>query len=117
MRSRVVPTDIKGVDSKAVPTHGPVTVRDFPITGRDGKDVDLRVYIPASSDPTETFPVLAWSHGGGWLVGSLETDDPVCRYIARWCRIVVVSIGYGLLPENKFPVPLTNVHDAIRSVS
>jgi acetyl esterase len=59
-----------------------------------------RVYRPEGSGP---FPVVAFYHGGGWVIGDLDTHDNMARHICRGARAVVVSIDYRLAPEHPFP--------------
>ncbi|MFX3658022.1 MAG: alpha/beta hydrolase [bacterium] len=74
-------------------------VEDRRIPGPAG-EIPLRVYTPAGDGP---FPVLVNFHGGGWVIGDLETADAVCRDIARTAGCVVVSVDYRLAPEHAFP--------------
>jgi acetyl esterase len=71
----------------------------------------IRIYTPVGTGP---FPVLLYSHGGGWIAGSLEQYDRVCRYLAHTVPCIVVSVDYRLAPRNKFPVPLEDVYAALR---
>jgi acetyl esterase len=65
-----------------------------------GVDIPVRIYTPMGSGP---FPVLVWFHGGGWVVGDLETADPTARYLCVGATCVVISVDYRLAPETKFP--------------
>jgi acetyl esterase len=60
----------------------------------------VRVYRPAA---TGSLPAVVYLHGGGWVVGSIASHDPVCRAIAARTPAVVVSVGYRLAPEHPFP--------------
>lgn len=62
--------------------------------------IDLRIYRPGSDGP---YPTLLWIHGGGFVIGSTETADPVARSLAVEADCVVVSVGYNLAPEHPFP--------------
>ena len=64
--------------------------------------VPVRVYTPEGSGP---FPVLAWFHGGGWVVGNLDSADGTARHLCAGGECVVVSVDYRLAPEYKFPIP------------
>jgi len=63
-------------------------------------EVPVRVYRP-SADPS--LPLLVWFHGGGWVTGSLETHDHLCRQLCDEAGAIVVSVDYRLAPETKFP--------------
>jgi acetyl esterase/lipase len=63
-------------------------------------ELPVRVYTPEGRAP---FPVLVYFHGGGWVIGDLETHDNVCRTLARDVPCVVVAVDYRLAPEHRFP--------------
>jgi acetyl esterase len=63
-------------------------------------DIPVRVYTPQGSGP---FPVLVYFHGGGWVIGDLNTHDGICRSLTNLASCLVVSVGYRLAPEHKFP--------------
>jgi acetyl esterase len=63
-------------------------------------DLRARIYRPEESGPVPTVVLL---HGGGWVIGDLETHDAMARSICRDCRAVVVSVDYRLAPETPFP--------------
>jgi acetyl esterase len=73
--------------------------------------VPIRIYSPGGSAP---FPALVFLHGGGWVVGDLETHDQVCRSIASRGEAVVVAVHYRLAPETPFPGALEDGAAAIR---
>jgi acetyl esterase len=74
-------------------------VEDRSIPGPGGS-IPVRIYYPSNEAP---LPVLVWYHGGGWVLGSLDGSDHVCRELANTARCIVVSVDYRLAPENKFP--------------
>lgn len=63
--------------------------------------IKLRLYHPA---PEERRPPLIYLHGGGWMVGNLDTHDRIMRLLARESGWAVLGVDYGLAPENRFPV-------------
>ena len=83
-------------------------VEDCTIPGPDG-EVPVRIYTPAGSGP---FPGLAWFHGGGWVVGDLDTADGSSRHLCVGANCVVVSVDYRLAPETKFPGPAEDCYAA-----
>jgi acetyl esterase len=69
-------------------------------------DVTLRIYTPLGDGP---FPIYVYFHGGGWVIGNLDTEDASCREICNCVGCIVVSVDYRHAPEHKFP---TAIHDA-----
>ena len=76
--------------------------------------IPLRVYTPAGSGP---FPVLVFYHGGGFVIGDLDSHDGVCRALANQARCVVVAVDYRLAPEHKYPAAVEDCFAATRYVS
>ncbi len=72
-----------------------------------GGDLALRIYTPQGQGP---FGVLVYFHGGGWVVGSLETHDSLCRKLANRAGCVVAAVDYRLSPEAKFPAALEDAY-------
>jgi len=88
-------------------------VREFTIDGPAG-GIPVRIYTP---DGTGPFPVLVYFHGGGWVVGNLDTHDPTCRALTNATDCVVVSVDYRLAPEHQFPAAVEDCYAATRWVS
>ena len=86
-----------------------VAIDPITVPGPDG-DLAARVYRPARDRP---LPTVVFLHGGGWVVGDLDTHDNVARLIARDCEAVVVSVDYRLAPEHPFPAA---ADDAVAAV-
>lgn len=74
-------------------------VRELAAPGPGG-DIPLRVYYPAGSAP---FPALVFFHGGGWVVGNLDTTDFWCRALVNAAGCALVSVNYRHAPEHKYP--------------
>jgi acetyl esterase len=70
-----------------------------------GRELMVRVYRPAEmpARPRGTLPVAVYFHGGGFVMGTLETHDPYCRALTTEAGVMVVSVDYRLAPEHKFP--------------
>lgn len=85
---------------------------DFSIPGPEGVgEVPLRLYAHGDGDDR---PVLLWFHGGGWVLGDLETHDHVCRELADRTGWLVLSVDYRLAPEHPFPAALDDAYAATR---
>lgn len=89
-----------------------VSVVTVPYTARDGASLELRLYRPANAQ-AEALPVLVYFHGGGYVVGSLQSHDGVCREFCARTPCAVLSVGYRVAPEHKFPTPLNDGADAL----
>ena len=77
--------------------------------------IELRIY--SSSDVSgAALPALMYFHGGGWVIGDLDTHDALCRKLALETGCVVVAVNYGLSPENKFPGPLNDCYQATKFI-
>ncbi|NHI02111.1 alpha/beta hydrolase [Oceanimonas sp. MB9] len=78
-------------------------------------NIAIRVYQPPRNDETEQ-PVIFFFHGGGWVIGNLDTHDGICRYLAAGTGIMVVAVDYSLSPEVKFPVAVSQCHEVLKAV-
>jgi len=88
--------------------------RDLAAPGSAG-DVLLRLYRPGSAG-AGTLPGLIYYHGGGWLLGGLDSHDVICRRLANAARCVVVSVDYRMAPEHKVPAAVDDCAAATRWV-
>lgn len=76
-------------------------------------NVPVRIYRPAHV-PTTQAPALIYIHGGGWVIGDLDTHDSLCRDLARNTPCVVISVDYRLAPEAPFPAAVDDCVAAFR---
>lgn len=97
-------------------TEDVASVRDVTIPTKSGS-LTLRVYRGAGTQPNETLPCLVFLHGGGWVIGDLQSHDRVCRALANRARICVVAVDYRLAPEHRFPAALDDGAAALQWVS
>jgi len=94
------PPSIAKVESRTVP--GPAG------------EISLRVFTPEGAAP---HPVLVYFHGGGWVIGGLDTHDVPCRDLANRAGCIIVSVDYRLAPEHKFPAAPEDCYAATRWVA
>jgi len=77
--------------------------------------VPLRIYHPG--DPGDAaLPGIVYFHGGGWVMGNIETHDTLCRHLANAAGAIVVSVDYRLAPEHRFPAAFEDAFEATRFV-
>ncbi len=89
------------------------TVEDFEIGGPDGA-LPVRLYQPDADGP---HPVLVYLHGGGFVIGSLETHDALCRSLANAAECAVLSVDYRLAPEHPFPAAVEDAYAAVEWIA
>jgi acetyl esterase len=87
---------------------GLATVRDFRIDGPGG-ELPVRAYRPAGTD----LPTLVFYHGGGWVLGTLDSADDICRELADRAGCVVLSADYRLAPDHPFPAAVDDAYAAL----
>lgn len=88
------------------------SAKDTAVAGAVGP-LKARVYRPEGEGP---FPTVAYFHGGGFVIGDLDTHDNICRDLCRGSRAVVVAVDYRLAPEHPFPAGLDDAIAATRWV-
>ena len=89
------------------------SIRDEQIPGPAG-DLAIRIYTPTGEGP---FGILVNFHGGGWVIGDLDTSDSVCRSMAQAANCVVVSVDYRLAPEHPAPAAIEDCWAALQWVA
>jgi acetyl esterase len=92
-----------------------VVARDTTVAGTAGP-LPVRVYTPASLRGAAAAPGLVYFHGGGWVVGSLDSHDRVCRVLADEAGVVLVAVDYRLAPEHPFPAAADDAIAAARAI-
>jgi acetyl esterase len=76
-----------------------------------GGDLPIRIYRPV--DAAGPLPALVYFFGGGWALGSIETSDEICRALANAVPCQVITVGYRLAPEHKFPAAVDDCRTAV----
>ena len=84
----------------ATPVFSGVNTRDLEVPTDDGP-VPARLYEPVNLKPGS--PLLVYFHGGGWVIGSIDSHDNSLRYLARQANVRILSVAYRLAPEHPFP--------------
>jgi acetyl esterase len=95
------------------PDAGPEvgSVADRSVPGfEDGPDVDVRVYRP---DPDGDVPTVVYCHGGGFVVGDLDSHDTLCRHLVDEGGFAVVAVDYRRAPEHPFPAAVEDAYAAV----
>lgn len=85
-------------------------VQDLQIPARDGTQLPARLVAPDSG----RLPVLVYLHGGGFTIGSIASHDTLCRVLAQHAQCAVLSVGYRLAPEYRFPTAVDDAWDALQ---
>ncbi|MBW8803783.1 MAG: alpha/beta hydrolase [Catenulisporales bacterium] len=106
--------DLASIQAEAGEPEPVYEVTDHHLPLGDRK-VPIRVYRP--SPEQRPLPALLYFFGGGWTLGSLETCDAVCRTLANTAGCLVISVGYRLAPEHKFPAAVEDCHEALRHIA
>ena len=103
----------KKVAMTALKRPSTLDVREHLFATKNGL-VNSRIYRPRGNDIQ--LPCLIYMHGGGWIIGDLDSHDGVCVDIALDGDCQVISLDYGLSPENKFPKALYQCHEIFNEV-
>ena len=110
---RATPADVRATNDTPLSVGDPphvamVRAISVPLAGRT---LEARLYRPETASAAP--PLLVYFHGGGWVIGTLDTHDGTCRALADKSGVAVLSIGYRLAPEHPFPAPLDDCYDAL----
>ena len=105
------PPQVESVQLLLAP--GPAGSSGGPASG----PVPVRAYRPKGAGKDEVLPALVFIHGGGWVIGDLDTYDVVCRTLANGARCAVFSVEYRKAPESPFPAGLEDCFLALKFVS
>jgi acetyl esterase len=102
---------LEGARAVSGPGEPMARVEDVQIPGHGGY-VPARLYVPDAG--ASHGPLIVHLHGGGWVVGSIESYDPVCRALANAAGAAVLGVEYRLAPEDPFPAALDDAWAALR---
>lgn len=88
-------------------------VEQLRIPNREAHSLPARLYAPQAREAGRLLPVLVFFHGGGFVVGSIDTHDTLCRVLCQQSGCAVLSVDYRLAPEHKFPAAFNDAWDAV----
>ncbi|USP78575.1 hypothetical protein yc1106_05849 [Curvularia clavata] len=89
-----------------------VRTKDYSIPTRDGSKIEARTYRSIEKEDSEKLPVYLYFHGGGFIFGSLSSQDPTCAQTAIETGCVVLNVNYRHTPEHTFPTAWHDSQDA-----
>ena len=93
------------------------TFKNIKIRSRFNKNINVRFYFPNNYNDDIKTPIIIFFHGGGFVMGNLETHDFTCRSICNESEMIVVAVDYSLSPEYKFPYALSESKDVLQSLT
>jgi acetyl esterase/lipase len=100
------------MENAKIPENDQVVIEDRMIPSLNkGPDIPVRIYSPVSKP--DNMPGLLWFHGGGFILGNLDTDHHWCATIAHEVQCTVVSVDYRLAPEHPFPAGIEDCYSAL----
>jgi acetyl esterase len=107
------PADVRAVFDIPMPLAAPPSmarVEDVSMA-LEGRSIDARLYVPEGAGDRP--PLTLYYHGGGWVIGTLDTHDGTCRALAQKSGSAVLSIAYRLAPEHRYPAATDDCYDAL----
>ena len=116
-----IPQELRALRAKMAETPAELrvdisNVDDFYIKGSLGP-IKVRKYSNNLSElPDIKNPLIIYFHGGGFVMGDLESHDLVCRHLCKETDATIIAVDYKLAPENKFPASITDAKDAIAEI-
>ncbi|GAB1204082.1 hypothetical protein APSETT445_002731 [Aspergillus pseudonomiae] len=116
--------DREAMAAKAMVEEGlvsQVSMQDYTIPTRDGESLEARTYRPSSVPATQRLPVFIFYHGGGFVMGTLSSEDAICSRIvvaqvAAGSPVVVVNVNYRHTPEYTYPTAWNDAEDSFHWV-
>ncbi len=90
-----------------------VSAQDLRLDGR----IPVRIYRPLDQPSTAKQPVVMYFHGGGWVLGNLDTHDALCRRLCHQAQCALIAVDYRLSPEHPHPAPLDDCYAATEYVA
>jgi acetyl esterase len=117
LRAKGTPTEARSErlrEARIVAHRPPIPmarVESVEIPGPAGS-IGARLYVPARTAAQEPPPLLVYFHGGGWVIGDLDTHDDPCRFLAARSGVALLAVDYRLAPEHPFPAAVEDAEAA-----
>jgi len=108
-------TELAALARMRPPVAGECATRELAIPVAEGQSIPARLYLPA--EVAVPAPVIVYFHGGGHVIGSIDTHDDTARRTALNARAALVSVGYRKAPEARFPTAVDDAWQALRWVA
>jgi acetyl esterase len=107
--------DYLALQFKRLPGFPPILqTQDLVVKSTSGThEIPVRLYRPHGVNVNEVLPLFVFIHGGGFVFGSIDFYEAVCRQLANCAKVVVCSVGYRLAPEHKFPCAFLDCVDVV----
>ena len=104
---RLLTAPLTRLQNRNPPSVG--AIESVTVPGPEG-NLDARLYLPSGDPP---YPTVVFFHGGGFVLGSVETHDRLCRHLTRESGCAVLSVEYRLAPEHPFPAAVEDAYAAV----
>ena len=114
--NQLSPKDARQLFRETRPASTPTPPQIGAVSDLLAGQIPVRTYRPAGVAADTGLPALVFFHGGGWVIGDLETHDVLCRQITAAAEIEVIAVDYRLAPEHKFPAAADDAWAATRWV-
>ncbi|KAI6780840.1 triacylglycerol lipase [Emericellopsis cladophorae] len=112
------PVAVSRVGGTLIPGSGPLqevaSTVDYSLPRKEshGPEVKLRCFTPLGKKPEGGWPVCIYFHGGGWVLGNIDTENVIASHLCSRGKSVVVAVDYSLAPENPFPAAVEDAWEA-----
>ncbi|KAH9903751.1 alpha/beta hydrolase fold-domain-containing protein [Xylariomycetidae sp. FL2044] len=113
------PIEASRASGTLIPGAGPAQpvaeTADYAVARRQtkGPDVAVRAFTPSGRRPRHGWPVCVYFHGGGWVLGNIDTENVIATNLCARAKCVVVAVDYRLAPENPYPAAVDDCWEAV----
>ncbi|KAI1653100.1 alpha/beta hydrolase fold-domain-containing protein [Daldinia decipiens] len=113
------PIEASRASGTLIPGAGPpvpvAQTKDYSISRQEttGPDVSIRAFTPNGSKPAEGWPVCIYFHGGGWVLGTIDTENVIATNLCSRGKCVVIAVDYRLAPEDPFPAAVDDCWESV----